>query len=45
MKTDFRYPDAEIDTTATGEDTFRSALKGDDDAAAIIIGKQASYKF
>ena len=36
---------AEIDKTATGEDTFRGALKGDYDAHTHIASFQLSYKF
>jgi long-chain fatty acid transport protein len=36
---------AEIDKTATGEDTFRGALKGDYDAHTNIASFQLSYKF
>ena len=37
--------DAEIDKTATGEDTFRGALKGDYDGSGNVVGLQMSYKF
>ena len=37
--------DAEIDKTATGEDTFRGALKGDYDGSGNIVSLQMSYKF
>lgn len=36
---------AEIDKTATGEDKFRGALKGDYDAHTNIASFQLSYKF
>jgi long-chain fatty acid transport protein len=36
---------AEIDRTATGEDEFRGALKGDYDAHTNIASFQLSYKF
>jgi long-chain fatty acid transport protein len=37
--------DAGIDKTATGENTFRGALKGDYDGSGNIVGLQICYKF
>jgi long-chain fatty acid transport protein len=37
--------DAGIDKTATGENTFRGALKGDYDGSGNILGLQICYKF
>jgi len=37
--------DAEIRKTATGEDTFRGALKGDYDGWGNVLSFQMSYKF
>ena len=37
--------DAEIDKTATGEDTFRGALKGNYDGHSHIAAIQLAYKF
>jgi len=37
--------DAGIDKTATGENTFRGALKGEYDGSGNIVGFQICYKF
>ena len=37
--------DARIDKTATGENTFRGALKGEYDGSGNIVGLQICYKF
>ena len=37
--------DAEINKTATGEDTFRGALKGDYDAWSWLLSAQINYRF
>jgi long-chain fatty acid transport protein len=37
--------DAEINKTATGEDTFRGALKGDYDAWSYLLSAQINYRF
>jgi long-chain fatty acid transport protein len=37
--------DAEINKTATGEDTFRGGLKGDYDAWSYLLSAQINYRF